>query len=105
MIAAGDLIHRVTIEDTVSSTNEYGEVARQWVGIADVWCVVEALSGREQLMAQQMQSIVSHRVRMRVNSYVKSSMRLRWNDRILNIESVISVGKDETQLLCREVQQ
>jgi len=103
MIRAGQLRDRVTIEDAAASRNEYGEEIRQWIGIAERWCRIEPLSRKEQMHARQTQSVVTHRVTMRVCPFLKSSMRLRSENQVLNIQSVTQTGSDETTVMCNEV--
>jgi SPP1 family predicted phage head-tail adaptor len=102
MIRAGELRHRVEVQECIEKTDEYGGTTRAWRTIAERWALVEPLSGREQLMAQQLQATVSHRVTMRTLATVRPTMRLLWGEKVLNIESAIAVGLDTTQLLCRE---
>lgn len=82
---SGKLRHRVRIEkydylrdsqgevlqDTVS-----GEVAQQWVEVAEVWAAIEPVSGREFIQSAATQSKVDARIVIRQRDDVDASMRL-----------------------------
>ena len=106
---AGRLRHRVTIEKPVETANATGERIKTWVTYAEVWASVEPVQGREFFSAQQIQSSVSTRIRIRFNAGVNEKMRVKFvADRTLgithyyDIESVIAVRerRHEMQLMC-----
>lgn len=81
-LRAGDLRHRVTIQrprgnDLRDST---GQPVSDWPDVAEVWASIEPLSARESFAAQQAQSTVSHRIRMRYRVDVDGSCRVRYID-------------------------
>jgi len=96
--------HNVRIEQAARTQNTFGEKVETWLLFALVWANVESLSGREIFQAQQVQSLVTHRVRMRFMPGVKSEMRIRWDTRVFQIDSVINSAERnrELELLCVE---
>jgi len=96
--------HNVRIEQASRVKNTLGEDIDAWLLFALVWANVESLSGREIFQAQQVKSLVTHRVRMRFLPGVKSEMRIRWDKRVFEIESVINSAERnrELELLCVE---
>ncbi|MFZ5816298.1 MAG: phage head closure protein [Bacillota bacterium] len=105
MTTAGKLRHRVTLQDNQAPRDSYGAEADNWVDVATVWASVEPLRGREFFAAQQVNSEVSARVRIRYRAGVNSAMRVRFGDRIFDIISVIDPEErhQELQLMVREV--
>lgn len=104
-IEAGRLRHRVRIERPENQQSSgLGEVAQTWRLVAHRWAEVEPLSGRELLAAQQVQSAVTHRVRLRHCAALSPAMRVLHRGRALHIESVIHTAERgrETILLCTE---
>lgn len=101
---AGKLRHRVTIEQRTQTFDANGSPTDTWTAFATVWASVEPLSGRELLNAEQIQPVVSHRVRLRYLSGVQPEMRVLHDSRALNIESVINKEERniELELLCSE---
>lgn len=102
---AGKLRHQVTIQQATETRNTLGEAIRTWSTVATVWASVEPLRGREFFDAEQVQSEISQRVRMRYRSGIKPTMRLLYGSRILQIQAVIDVDERhrEIHLMCREM--
>jgi SPP1 family predicted phage head-tail adaptor len=102
---AGKLRHRVTIQQAVEAHNAYGETIRTWSTVATVYASVEPIRGREFFDAEQVQSEISQRVRMRYRSGIKPTMRLLYGSRLLQIQAVIDVEERhrEIHLMCREM--
>ena len=101
----GRLNKRVTIQERTTTENEYGEPISTWVDVAsDIAAAVEPLQGRELFAAQQVQSEVTIRVRIRYRAGIKAAMRVLYGVRVLDIQSVIDPLEKhaELQLLCAE---
>lgn len=103
---AGTLRHRVTIEQQSVSRGTDGEEIVSWVELATVWAAVEPLSGREFFAANQIQSELSHRIRMRHRGDVTPKMRVHWDGRLFDVETVIAdrTHARELHLMCVERQ-
>lgn len=103
---AGRLRHRIVIQNFTTSTDTYGEPIKTWATWATVWAAVEPLSGREYWNAQQVQSEVNTRIRIRLRDGVTPLMRVNWDGRLFDIENVVRdpTNKREMHLMCREVQ-
>lgn len=101
----GKLRHRVELKSLSQSQNEFGEPVDTWSTFATVWASVEPLRGRELLLAQQANSEVTIRVRVRYNSSIDPTDRVVIGSRILEILSVIDSEERNWQqeLLCKEV--
>lgn len=102
---AGKLRHRVKIQVPVTARNGLGEQITTWSTLATLWGSVEPLRGREFFDAEQVQSEISHRVRIRFYDGITAQMRVLHEARILQIQSVIDVNErhKEMQLMCREM--
>lgn len=90
-IPAGVLRHRVTIQrpdyDHDPDTNDLVTV---WTTVWDkVPAAVEALSAKEFIASQAVQSQVSARITIRYREGLTASMRILHNGRIYNIEGVL----------------
>lgn len=88
-VAAGRLRHRVTLQEQVVAINTAGEQVREWEDVATVWAAIEPLSGREMLLADQVQSKVNTRIVIRSRDGVLASMRAIHGSTVYNIEAVI----------------
>lgn len=105
----GKLRHRVTIEEPLGTTRDTGGAKKGkdrqgWRPRVKVWAAVEPLNGRELFNAQQVEPVITHRVRLRYIKGITAHMRIKHRKRELNIESVINVDERnrELELLCRE---
>lgn len=102
---AGKLRHRVAIQAPATAQDAYGEAIVTWGTVATVWASVEPLRGRELMDAQQTQSEISHRVRMRGRTGVTTQMRVLFEGRAFQVEAVLNPAERgiELQLMCREM--
>lgn len=102
---SGELRHRVTIQHKVATQNAYGEEIIDWQTWKTAWAAVEPLTGREFMDAERAGAEVTHRIRIRQRDGLLPSMRVSWDSRLFDIESVLNLEERdrEMQLMCREV--
>ncbi|MFH1731833.1 MAG: phage head closure protein [Planctomycetota bacterium] len=104
---AGQLRHRVALQAATSAQDSYGEAIKTWATVKSVWGRVEDLTGRELLLAQQVQSEATVRVTIRYPSgtTLTSANRVVADGRTLEIVSVANPegGRRELVLMCQEV--
>lgn len=102
----GPLRHRVTIQRNTPAQNSFGEPVASWSALATIWANVLPSSGRENFIASGEQELatITHRVQMRYRNDLTPKMRIVWDGRNLDIESVQDPsGKREyLMVLCRE---
>lgn len=105
---AGDLRHRIVIQSASTAQDAYGEPVQTWGTFATLWAAVEPqpLQGREYFVGQQMQSEVSTRIRIRDYPGITPLMRVLWDSRYFQIESIVAdrTNRRELHLMCRENQ-
>ena len=96
--------HRVTLQQAARTPDGMGGFAEAWQGIATVWAEVQPLTGKAYLAAQQVQSSVSHRVRIRYRDGVTPDMRVMFGTRHFAIDAVLCPDerKRELHLMCVE---
>jgi SPP1 family predicted phage head-tail adaptor len=82
--------------------NAAGEPSGAWVTIASPHCSIEPLNGRELLVAQQINSEITTRIRLRYREGVTSAMRVSYRSVIYNIAAVIDfeLRGSELHLMC-----
>lgn len=102
---AGDLRHRVTIQQAAETQSGSGAIGQTWSDVAAVWASIEALQGREVFAAQQINAQVSSRITIRYRAGIIPKMRMVFGARTFNIEAVIDPDgrRRELQLLVSEV--
>ena len=104
MMRGGPLRYRITIERPVEIQAGDGSMITAWETFADVWASIEPLIGREYFAQDREQAAVSHKIRMRYLPGITHKMRVAWESRIFEIESVLNVGERnrEIVLMCSE---
>jgi len=103
----GKLRHRVTIQQFAEVLDGYGTPtgSSDWQDVATVWASVEPLSGREYLLAENVNTEAKIRVKMRYRKGVTTGMRIKYGERMLDIQSVADIEERhrEMELMCIEV--
>lgn len=102
---AGKLKHRIVIQQATSTTSAEGMAVPSWSTFATVWAAVEPLMGREALEAQAITPTATTRFRVRYLAGVLPEMRISWNSKYFEIQSVTDQGaaKQEMWLMAKEV--
>lgn len=92
-LPAGDLRHRVTIQQPVyTQDQETGDMVPSWGEVANVWAKVAPLSAmqyREQIMADAPQSRIVARITIRHRDDVTAKMRVIHRGKAYQIEAVL----------------
>jgi len=88
-VAAGDLRHRVLIQQQVVKRDEDGVQTTNWVDVATVWASVEPLSAREFIQSGQTQAAVTARITIRYRAGLLASMRLVHREQVYNIAGLL----------------
>lgn len=96
---SGLLRHEVTIQANVETQAADGSVARTWSDIATVAASIEPLSGREGLLAAQINPEVTHLVKMRYRDDVNSRCRLLFGARVFQVDSVLNTQERNIELV------
>jgi len=102
---AGDLRHRITIQENQPVKDAEGIVQDNWVDIATVWAAIKPLSGRELLAAQAVQSETTGTIEIRYRAGITPSQRAVFGSRIFEILAVLNIEERnrELRLLTKEV--
>jgi SPP1 family predicted phage head-tail adaptor len=107
-MSAGELRHKLTIQQPDTTEGSAGEELPNYSTFASVWGKVEELSGSELLVGRQAGSDVTHSIKIRHHSGIKSNMRVLWDveGRYFNLTQP-PIDKDTRKryvyLMCREV--
>jgi len=105
-LRAGELRHRVEIQEAKVSIDAHRARTRTWATAATVWASVEPLAGREGLIAKQVDARLTHRVVIRYYAgLTPANHRLRLSDtRALGIVEVKDIEERHRsmEILCYE---
>ena len=104
MLAAGQLRHRIRLEEPRDVQDAAGEPVKSWAEIPDgaTWAEKRDLSGSELVQAQQLNAQVSTQFTLRHRKDVDARMRVAHADALYSIESVQDPDgrRERTVLLC-----
>ena len=84
-IDAGKLDKRIVIQENTVTIGADGSRSDAWTDDATVWCQFMKATSREFLAAQQVNSDVTHLIKIRKRSGITASHRLKFGTRIMNI--------------------
>ncbi len=103
----GDLNRRIVLQQPVETEDGGGGKTVAWQDVAEVWAQVEPISSQERLFAGQTMAEVTHRVRLRFRSDVRSSWRIRDGEDHYSLNSVLDLAgaRRFLELLCLEVKE
>jgi SPP1 family predicted phage head-tail adaptor len=96
----------VTIERRVAgNANAFGERAETWEEHASTYASIDGLLAREVEIARGFSATASYKINTRFIDGVKSAMRVRFGDRIFQIDGVLdrTNRREELDLFCTEV--
>lgn len=83
----GDMKTKVTFQEYAESSGDYGD-EKTWQDYEQAWGSLENLSGRAYFEAQQANSEVTGKLKIRYRDDIKPEMRIKvGTDRVLNIET------------------
>lgn len=104
---AGKLRHPISfIRDDIVSQDDSGGIVRTPKIHARSWASVKELNGTELVQAQQKKPNSTHEIVTRFVANLDSTMRVRHNNKLYNIENIEDVEDRHIELviLCREAQ-
>ena len=94
-IGAGQLKHRVRIQQPSVTKDALGAPTQAWVDLATVWADIQPLSGREARIADRIAAEVSHQITVRYrpeldDSEAVAQMRVLYRDRVFAIQAALN---------------
>lgn len=109
MFDPGKMRHRITFQEFDGESDDYGDPLEtddsHWEPVATAWAAIDPISGREFYAAEQSQSEVTHKVRLRYRSGLTTAMRIYLGSRRFKIISIIDWEERHESLLimCKEL--
>lgn len=102
---AGELRHRVAIEELTVTVKDSGGSTKAWTEVARRWMNIRPMQGTELAEARQVVGNVTHKVRMRYyDGLTAKKHRLVFGTRTFQIAAVVNVEERGVQmeLVCEE---
>lgn len=94
------LRHRITfLKPTGTHKNSMGENVPDYKEVRTVWAFAAPKTGREYDEAQKLRSETTYNIHTRYFADITAEMQVRFNGRILKIESVLNINERNEELL------
>ncbi|MBP3958345.1 phage head closure protein [Gemmata sp. G18] len=95
---------RVTLQTETQTADGQGGFTTAWSDVVTLWASVEPLKGYERMVAQRLDTHLTHRVTLRYRSEVYTARRLVLEGRVLDIKEVLNENEANRylKLLCAE---
>lgn len=87
-MSGGELRHRITIKERVSTTDSRGFQSASWQDVCTVWAAAENLRGREFFAAAAVQAERTVKFTIRYREGIDPTMRIVFGDKTYNITGV-----------------
>lgn len=104
-IDPGALRSEFALEDCVTTPDGFGGHTESWVEVATLFARIEPIIVQSMFGADQTLETATHRVTLRWREGVKSGMRFRRNERVLDIVTVHDPDETQRYLVCRAKEQ
>ena len=106
-ISAGELNCYVTLQYATITRDSYGAETQTWTNGSSVWANIKPLQGREYYSdrANKVNAETTHKITIRYRTDVNPRMRIKYGNRLFEIESIINPdeGKYALIFMCQEV--
>ena len=101
---ARHLRHKILIEQVTETRDGFGDIVQTWTTYSTRRAEVEPLNGREYFDSKSVQADVTIRFRIRYLKDITPKMRINYDSRYFDIQSIINVKerKRELVLMCKE---
>jgi SPP1 family predicted phage head-tail adaptor len=100
------LKHRVTIQQQNGTLNDGGgNIKPNWVDVVTVWASVSPINAQESIIAERRGQQVTHSISVRYRTDISPKMRLLFNGRVLDIQTIVNINEEnkELKIQCLEV--
>ncbi len=100
----GRMRYRIEIEDLIKITDKDGFVSEEWIPFAEVWADISSVSGKEYFNSARDVSEVTSKIYIRQLKGMKTTMRIKYKERLFNIQSVLQDERNGiTTIMAKEV--
>lgn len=82
----GNLRERVMLQQSTTTTDDYGGVVYEWSDVAEVWARVEPVKSAEEFIAGGVQTVTDVLVHIRYRPDLTPEWRLIWKGQTYNIK-------------------
>ena len=103
---AGNLRHLVTIQKNTPTADGMGGQTASWAATSTAWAGIWPVSAKERVSNQQLETQLTHKIRIRYQAGVTTAKRVKYDTRYFKIISIINMDERNItlDLLCTEIE-
>ena len=101
----GNLNKRITLQQSTRASDGMGGFTLAWADVATIWGAIWPVSATEQIQSMQTVGNITHRIRIRYRSVLKSSWRIKYGNRYFAIVAPPINPEERNEwldILCKE---
>lgn len=103
-INAGDLRHKVAVQEEVTVSDGAGGSTLSWNTVFEPWAAINPASSFERNVAMQLSNPITHKITMRYDSRIDAKKRIMFDGREFNIVEVLNVEERNIWLKIKAVE-
>jgi SPP1 family predicted phage head-tail adaptor len=103
-MAAGRLRWRITIQSSTAAKGAEGQDVLTWAAFWSTWANIEPLTGTERQTSETERAQQGYTFTIRYRSAITPRMRISWDGRTFDIESVVNVENRKRTLVLTAVE-
>lgn len=96
---AGSLRQTIGIKSPVKAKNNLGEALNAWTPFATAWSEAKPISSSKRFISNHLKTEVNFQFRMRYMDGINHQMKVFYNGREFDIDSVLNVGERNEELI------
>jgi SPP1 family predicted phage head-tail adaptor len=101
-IKIGDMRHLATIQAPTETVGATGEVTKTWEDISEVYITLDPLSATERYALDRISATGTHTIRMWANDSLRMNHRIKLDDRIFYITSIVEMDLLAIEIIVEE---
>lgn len=100
----GKLNQRITFQKQVDTIDEIGQTVKTWVDFKTTWANVNPTVGKTYYEAKTLNTNMTYKINLRFRNDIDKNMRIKFKDRILDINDIINVNENNIELVIMAVE-
>lgn len=90
-LTSGKLRHKITVERESTTTDIVGGQSSTWATLIEPFALVKPVTGTERYQAMKLETNITHRIYIRYVADIKTTDRIIFNSREMQIRSIIDL--------------
>lgn len=101
IVNSGELNKKLSLQAPTVTRDTDGAEIITWATLTTVWGSINPISGKEYWQAQQVNSELTHNIKIRYRSGLNTKMRFLYGNRIFNILTIVNPTEKNVEFICK----